>query len=58
MPDLDFQITGVKPAQRGLTPLLHFSVRINVSPATEAIQALILQAQIQIQSPQRTYKVE
>jgi hypothetical protein len=58
MPDLDFQITGVKPAQRGLTPLLHFSVRINVSPATEAIQALILQAQIQIQSPQRTYKGE
>jgi hypothetical protein len=55
MPELDFQITGVEPAQNGLTPLLHFKLRIDISPATEAVQALILQAQIQIQSPQRTY---
>ncbi len=55
MPELDFQITGVETSQHGLTPLLQFKVRISSSPATEPIHALILQAQIQIQSPQRTY---
>jgi len=45
----------VEPVQHGLTPLLHFKVEIRNSPAAETIQALILQAQIQIQSPQRTY---
>src|SRR5438270_486045 len=55
MPDLGFQITGVKAAQDGLVPLLLFKVGISALPAEETIQALILQAQIQIQSPQRSY---
>lgn len=54
MPELDFQIVGVEAASRGLTPLLHFKLKVT-TPATEPIQALILNAQIQIQSPQRSY---
>jgi hypothetical protein len=55
MPDLDFRITGVDPVDRGLTPLLHFQLEITNSPAAESIHTVMLQAQIQIQSPQRTY---
>jgi len=54
MPELDFQIVEVEAASRGLTPLLHFKLKVT-TPATEPIQALILNAQIQIQSPQRSY---
>jgi hypothetical protein len=55
MPDLDFQVTGLEPDARGLTPLLNFSVDVTNSPADEAIQAVTLQAQIQIQATRRTY---
>ncbi len=55
MPDLNFRVTGVKPAARGLIPLLHFHVEVNNSPETELIQAVIPQAQIQIQSARRPY---
>jgi hypothetical protein len=55
MPDLDFEITGVEPAVHGLTPLLHFKLQVTNAPATETIQTVILQAQIQIQSAQRAY---
>jgi hypothetical protein len=55
MPDLNFQVTGVEPVTRGLTPWLHFKLSVTVSPATETVQALLLHAQIQIQSPQRSY---
>jgi hypothetical protein len=56
MPDLDFKITGVEPAAHGLTPLIHFKVGITNTPADETIQSVILQAQIQIHAPQRSYK--
>ncbi len=55
MPDLSFQIESVEPAHRGLVPLLHFKLAIRNQPPNETIQSLILQAQIQIQAPQRTY---
>src|ERR1051325_7068728 len=55
MPDLDFEITGVEAATRGLTPLLHFQLKVSNQPAEEMIQSVMLQAQIQIQAPQRTY---
>lgn len=55
MPDLNFEITGAEAVARGLTPLLHFHLRIIPSCATESVQALLLNAQIQIQSPQRSY---
>ncbi|HEY5036051.1 MAG TPA: DUF6084 family protein, partial [Chthoniobacterales bacterium] len=55
MPDLDFEILGVEPAVRGLVPLLHFKLQITNEPPNETIQSVILQAQIQIQAPQRSY---
>ncbi len=56
MPDLTFTITGVEPAAHGITPLLHFKLSVSNEPATETIQSVILQAQIQIQSPRRAYQ--
>ena len=53
MPELDFQVTGVEPANRGLTPLLQF--QLSVSNEGENIHAVLLNAQIQIQSSQRPY---
>lgn len=55
MPDLDFKITGIKPAAHGMTPLLNFKIEVTNSPPTESIHSVILQAQIQIQSTQRRY---
>jgi Family of unknown function (DUF6084) len=55
MPDLEFKVLGVEPAQRGVVPLLHFKVAITNEPAEETIQSVMLQAQVQIQSPQRAY---
>lgn len=58
MPDLSFRVTGVEPAARGLTPLLHFMLEVNNAPATEEIHGVILQAQIHIQSAERPYDNE
>jgi hypothetical protein len=55
MPDLNFKVTGVGPAARGLSPLLHFNLQISNRPSAELIQAVMIQAQIQIQSAQRSY---
>ncbi len=53
MPDLSFQVMGVDAAVRSLSPLLHFKVRVSNSPPDERVQAVLLNAQIQIQAPQR-----
>jgi hypothetical protein len=58
MPELNFRVTGVEPAARGLSPLLHFRLEVTNSPDTELIQSVILQAQIQIQSSHRSYDDE
>jgi len=58
MPELKFTVTGVEAAARGLLPLLHFSLDISNQPATETIQAVMIQAQIQIQAAQRAYNDE
>ena len=55
MPDLSFQVTGIEPAARGLMPLLHFNLQVSNQPSTERIQAVLVQAQIQIQAAQRRY---
>jgi len=54
VPDLDFKVVGVGAATRGLTPLLHFKLEV-VTSSPEPIQAVLLNAQIQIQPPQRSY---
>ena len=56
MPDLDFKVTGVEPAAKGLVPLLNFQLEATNTPAGQSIHAVILQAQIQIQSTQRRYE--
>jgi hypothetical protein len=55
MPELNFQVTGVEPAARGLVPLLHFKLEISNTPPEQTIHSVILQVQIQIQSAQRVY---
>jgi hypothetical protein len=55
MPDLNFFVSGVDAAVKGLVPLLHFKLEISNQPPDETIQSVILQAQIQIQAPQRAY---
>jgi len=55
MPDLDFRVTGVEAAARGLVPLLIFNLEATNTPAEEVIQSATIQAQIQFQCPQRAY---
>src|SRR5437899_9016373 len=55
MPELKFQIVGVEFVERSLVPLLHFTVDIANQTPSEPIQSVMLQAQIQIQAPQRAY---
>jgi hypothetical protein len=55
VPDLKFQITGVEATTRGLAPLLGFQLEITNSPAEESIYAVLVNAQIQFQCPQRNY---
>jgi Family of unknown function (DUF6084) len=55
VPDLGFRVTGVDAGARGLTPLLNFKLEVTNSPPSETIHTIMLQAQIQIQAPQRTY---
>lgn len=55
MPDLDFHVTGVDASVRSIAPLLQFGVRISNSPAIERIEAVLLNAQIQLQPAQRSY---
>lgn len=55
MPDLNFRITGVEPAARGLAPLLLFNLEVTNTPAEEQIQSATVQAQIQFQCPLRAY---
>jgi hypothetical protein len=55
MNDFTFEITGVEAVARGMVPLLQFKLQITNTPATETIQAVMLHAQVQIQSAQRAY---
>ncbi len=55
MPDLHFRVTGVEPATRGLTPLLHFKLEVTNSPGTQSIHSAMIQVQIQVESAKRSY---
>jgi hypothetical protein len=55
MPDFDFKIAGVEAANRGIAPLLHFKLEITNLPETEKIHTVMLQTQIQIEAPRRSY---
>jgi hypothetical protein len=55
MPDLNFRITGVAPATRGLVPLLHFKLEVANTPASEQIHSAMIQVQIQFEVGRRKY---
>jgi len=55
MPDLNFKVIGVEALSQSLTPLLQFKLEVKNEPSTETIQAVLLHAQIQIQSAARGY---
>jgi hypothetical protein len=55
MPDLNFQVTAVEPASRGLVPLLVFQLAVTNTPADETIQSATLEVQIQFECPKRAY---
>ncbi len=58
MPELNFSVTRVEAAARGVIPLLHFHLEVTNFPQAERIQAVLLQAQIQIRSAHRPYADE
>jgi Family of unknown function (DUF6084) len=58
MPELNFQSDRSRTCRSGLIPLLHFHLEVTNTPETELIQAVILQAQIQIQPAHRPYDDE
>jgi hypothetical protein len=55
MPELAIQITGVDASALGMTPLLHFKLDLKTGHPTDAVEAVLLTAQIQIECPQRAY---
>lgn len=55
MPDLSFDISGVRPAESGMTPLLVFDLQIENLPEEERIQSILLQTQIRIEATRRRY---
>jgi hypothetical protein len=55
MPELNFKITEVETATRGLVPLMHFNLEVRTANPADSVQGLLLNVQIQIQSPQRAY---
>lgn len=57
MPELKIEITGVEPLAHSLTPLLQFKLRITAGSA-EPVAGLLLNAQIQLQCPQRSYNAQ
>lgn len=55
MPDINFNITGVRSASSGMTPLMVFDLQIDNQPEDEHIQSILLQTQIRIESTRRRY---
>lgn len=55
MPDVDFQIAGVRTAINGLTPVMLFDLQIASHPADVPVQSILLQSQIRIESTRRRY---
>ena len=55
MPDLNFRVTQVEPATKGIVPLLLFHLEVTNTPSEEPIESAILQVQIQFRCPMRAY---
>ncbi|WP_353068990.1 DUF6084 family protein [Tunturibacter empetritectus] len=55
MPELHFQIEGAEAVPHAATPLIALKLRITNFPATEAIHAITLRCQVQIEPAKRRY---
>lgn len=57
MPELNFAVEGARPLDNSAVPMLALNLRIN-GQQTDAVQNVLLQAQIQIETPRRQYSPE
>ena len=55
MPDLEFAVEGAEAVPYSATPLLALKLRIQNRDSSEHISGVLLQAQIQIETPRRHY---
>jgi hypothetical protein len=55
MPELHFQIEGAEAVPHAATPLIALKLRITNFPASEAIHAVTLRCQVQIEPAKRRY---
>lgn len=55
MPDLSFEVISAQPARDAIAPALVFDLRITNKPPEEAIHAVVLRCQIQIEVARRRY---
>ena len=55
MPDLTFEVTGAQAVPYAASPLLSLSLRIRSAPATEAIDCIALECQVQIEVARRRH---
>ena len=55
MPDLQFTVEGAEAVPYSATPLLALRLRIHNSDSSEQITSILLNAQIQIETPRRHY---
>ena len=58
MPQLNFQIVGAEPVPFAATPTIGFKLKITNTKPSEAVHAVLLQCQIQIESTRRCYQAE
>ena len=55
MPDLSFEIVGAHPVRDTITPVLAFDLRLTNAFPEQAIQAVLLRCQVQIEAARRRY---
>jgi hypothetical protein len=55
MPELSFQIRGAEPVCAAAAPAIALYLEVSSKPPDQAIQTVILNCQIQIEAPRRTY---
>lgn len=58
MPDLSFQFVGAEAVPYVAAPMLALKLKITNQPADETIRSIMLQCQIQIEAPRRSYTPE
>jgi len=55
MPELSFQIRGAEPVCAAAAPAIALYLEVSSNPVDQAVETVILNCQIQIEAPRRTY---